>query len=83
MYRATAGVEQDLSHRLSSFDLTTPSVEAGYQSPYAPNVTRFIGQLGMSYLMAPNQELTIDSQVNTFGNDGTDFAVTLGFRIGY
>ena len=82
-YRIGAGLEQDISHTLSSFDVSGSGVDASYQSAHTPSATRFTGQVGMSYLIGANKALTIDGQVNQFGEDGTDYAVTVGFRIGY
>ena len=82
-YRIGAGLEQDISHTLSSFDVSGSGVDASYQSAYTPSATRFTGQVGMSYLIGANKALTIDGQVNQFGEDGTDYAVTVGCRIGY
>lgn len=82
-YRLGAGVERDISHTLSGFDVTSTAFEASYQNPYATQTTRLMGQLGLSYLLAPNQELTIDGQVNQFGGGENDYALTVGFKMGY
>lgn len=83
IYRIGAGVDRDISHTLSGFDVSSTGFDASYQSPYAAKDTRLSGQLGLSYLLAPNQELTIDGQVNQFGEDATDYGVSVGFKMGY
>jgi hypothetical protein len=82
-YRIGAGVERDISHTLSGFDVSSTGFDASYHSPYAAKDTRLSGQLGLSYLLAPNQEVTIDGQVNQFGEDATDYGVSVGFKMGY
>jgi hypothetical protein len=82
-YRIGAGIEQDLSHSLSGFDVTNSWIDTTYQGLETSSATRFLGQVGMSYLLAPNQELTIDGQVNQFGENSTDYALSVGFRLGY
>ena len=51
-YRIGAGLERDISHTLSGFDVNSTWFDASYQSPYAAKDTRLSGQLGLSYLLA-------------------------------
>lgn len=81
-YRLGAGIEHDFSYSLDTFKFSGDFGKASYENDDTPADWRLVGTGGLSYLFAPNKQLSLDGYVSHFTGDAANYGVTLSFRMG-
>jgi hypothetical protein len=83
-YRLGVGVEGMLNYELDSFGVSGDFGSASYNSDVAPSDWAVSGAAGLSYLVDPNKEVSLDGYIRSVeGGESPFYAVTAGFKMGF